>query len=71
MNDNKELATPWPQRHSDTANTFCDTAEYLAPEVIPVLPYSYGVDWWSFVVMLYEMLTVIVSTPTWFLHGES
>ncbi|KAH0825746.1 hypothetical protein J3R83DRAFT_9883 [Lanmaoa asiatica] len=44
---------------ADTTTALCSTAEYLAPEIIQGLLYSYEVDR-SFGMMLYEMITGIV-----------
>ena len=37
-------------------NSFVGTAEYIAPEVITGFGHSSSVDWWTFGILIYEML---------------
>ena len=38
------------------ANSFVGTEEYLAPEVIQASGHSAPVDWWSFGILIYELV---------------
>lgn len=41
----------------DKAYSFCGTVEYMAPEVVSRKGHSFAADWWSYGVLMFEMLT--------------
>lgn len=50
-------------KDGELANSFCGTAEYLAPEMLIGNGHDYTVDWWALGVLIYEM---IVGIPPFF-----
>ncbi|XP_046977897.1 ribosomal protein S6 kinase 2 beta [Vanessa cardui] len=42
---------------SDKTYSFCGTVEYMAPEVVNRKGHTMAADWWSFGVLMFEMLT--------------
>ncbi|ORY37602.1 kinase-like protein [Rhizoclosmatium globosum] len=36
--------------------TFCGTPEFMSPEILMEKPYTRSVDWWSYGVLIYELL---------------
>ena len=45
------------------ANSFCGTAEYLAPEMLAGSGHDHTVDWWCLGILVYEM---VVGIPPFF-----
>lgn len=45
--------------NKEMANSFCGTAEYLAPEMLIGNGHDFTVDWWALGILLYEMLVGI------------
>lgn len=42
---------------NDVTYTLCGTPDYIAPEVVATKPYNKSVDWWSFGILIFEMVT--------------
>ena len=43
----------------ELANSFCGTAEYLAPEMLIGNGHDYTIDWWALGILIYELLAGI------------
>lgn len=45
------------EKEKSMAYSFCGTVEYMAPEIVNKRGHSFAADWWSFGVLMFEMLT--------------
>lgn len=49
------LATYWNEKSHDKQPTICGTPNYMSPEVIRKVPYSFEVDIWSSGVLMFNL----------------
>ncbi|VVB01361.1 unnamed protein product [Arabis nemorensis] len=56
ISPDESVSTEMESDSGEKSNSFVGTEEYVAPEVITGSGHDFAVDWWSFGVVLYEML---------------